>query len=180
MPERFVRIRQRRALWIVLAAGFVVCALGITYWQSTRALAYEILGVRTKLGAPIVEVSFDSGWNGDGFNFSQYAVPEGAVDAFLKLAAQGSKFPLVPDYRREWRCIGWQPTPLRDEDESSARFALSGATTEMVESTLRKMRQPKNWYAQCVKRDDRKNISNSELFFFEPARAVLTTAIVNT
>jgi hypothetical protein len=181
MPAVYSARLQQWALWILASAIVIGFAVDITYWLFRSSWAYEILGVRTSLGAPIVELNLDEGLSGDGYTFAQYIVSSEVAQEFVEgLRRNPSAFPQVPEYRRTWRCSNWKSTPMVPDDEPSAEFALDGPPTEVAHSVLERMRRSGGWYAQCVKRDDGTHISNSELFFLDLPRGLLTAAIVNT
>jgi hypothetical protein len=164
----------------MLVAMGVAAAL-LAHWHMKRAWAYDLLGVKVNLGNPIHESSLDSGWNGDGYSFAQYAVSSATLEQFAEVHARGPRgFPSVPTYRSDWHCTSWVRTPVRPEDNPVIEFALEGAPVEAAQKVRDSLQHANSWYARCSKSDDGVRLSNAEIFVLDVKRGILTTSIQNT
>ena len=168
---------MKRNYKIVLALVFLsvlgYCVIEANRAQDTRDFTRDTFGIAVQFAEPEVRHETSRSWQGDGYSFERYAVPQLLLQQFTDSAdLMMGAYPKFPTFRQSWVCHSWRRTPVPPEDAKSIDTALGEAPPEAAAVARAALAAPGNWYARCVKGAT----FNVDLYLLDVARATFVLA----
>lgn len=123
--------RKWKRFRLQIAIPFAVSTVLMGLWMIGSAKVRrdhlaEIYGTEVELGSAIFKYDSERSFNGDGYSFSVYELPD-SVRTRFEAADQNllSSYPEKPDYRSDWKVVRWRESPLDPGYREYLDFALS-------------------------------------------------------
>ncbi len=171
-----VKRRWRRvALQIGIPAAFYAALFGTWLVCREKVSQDELAGVygtEAKLGPAIFEYDSDRAFNGDGYSFAVYELPESIRKRFETAdAAFLATYPIRPEYRSKWQSTSWMEAPLDPAYNAHLDFALSSYDSEKApkmaahfEAVRRALSRKGAYYACFYNSPSGSHINDIDLF----------------
>lgn len=171
---------HRRWKRVALQIGLPLLAVALLWVVdvATASLQYAnyltgIFGTEVPLSAPLFEHHSPRHFNGDGYSFEVYHLPDGVRHWFT--AANNNELadlPRRPDYRSHWRTQPWREGPLDPhiKEDVDFAFAYSSSTNPELAKYQADLRQalarPRTFYAYFAY-DHSQTLGNIDLFVID-------------
>ena len=166
-------------LFLFIFSGFFFKMLpgSKTIWSpivsiQDKAYTKRITGIPFKLNDPLKKLDAEPSFNGDGFSYYIYALPEEDANYFKE--PDSSFYLQFPkdESRTDWKTNRWTSTPLLSKDMLALNFINSDPNSRPL-NISKILTEKGNYYAYHIRYHEKDSVGDIDFFVISPKRKVI-------
>ena len=146
----------------------------------------QLTGKAFLLGSAELSHHSDRAFNGDGYSIDVYLISERAADYLMDPAEEFfQRFPILPNYRSDWKSEPWRKTPSRSQDSKYIHFVslstenFGGNSNDPRDVASRLLAEQGNYYSYFYNVPS-KYLGDVDLFIISPKERLIVIVNHNT